>query len=56
MTPDGNTYAVYLDLWVDRTILLHMPDDETLWIEAFDGPPGEPAGWSFTSGKAIFVR
>ena len=54
--PDGNVYAVYLDLWVDRTILLHMPDDNTLWVEAFAGPPGEPAQWTFTSGKAVFVR
>jgi len=54
--PDGNVYAVYLDLWVDRTILLQMPDDDTLWIEAFAGPPGEPAAWSFTAEKLVFER
>jgi len=54
--PDGNVYAVYLDLWVDRTVLLQMPDDDTLWIEAFAGPPGEPAAWSFTSEKLVFER
>lgn len=56
VTPDGNTYAVYLDAWVDRTLLLRMPDDDTLWIEVFEGPPGEPALWEFTSGKQVFRR
>lgn len=56
VTPDGNTYAVYLDAWVDRTLLLRMPDDDTLWIEVFEGPPGEPARWEFTSGKQVFRR
>jgi len=58
---DGQTHAWHLGPdwtpsgWIG-TILVHMPDEETLWIEGIEGTIENPADWNFTAAKTIFQR
>ncbi len=46
MTPGGWT----------GTILLHMPDADTIWIEGVEETLEDPADWNFTAAKTVFER
>ena len=58
--PDGQVYA-----WTglsqtpggwDGTILVQMPDAETLWIEGVEEVLEDPAEWVFSGGQTEYKR
>lgn len=53
--PDSQIYGYRVDGFVG-TIIVAMPDAQTLWIEALPGATASPTRWAFTSGKTIFIR
>lgn len=60
ITPDGRTYGYRVvrhdNIDFDGIVIVRMPDEETLWIEALTGAITEPSSWAFTGNKTIFVR
>jgi hypothetical protein len=58
--PDGQVYA-WMELdqtpggW-DGTILVQMPDAETLWIEGVDEVLDDPADWVLSTAKTEYIR
>jgi len=55
VTPDGQTYGFKVD-YFEGIITVHMPDAETLWIEALIEATADPESWVFTDNKTVFVR
>jgi len=55
ITPDGKIYGFDTDRHTG-IIIVSMPDEETLWIEALSTSSTNSGNWSFTSRKAIFKR
>lgn len=51
--PDGENYGYKIDGY-NRTIILHMPDSSTLWIESINDSSNN--NWVFSQNKTIFVR
>ncbi|MFC1988589.1 hypothetical protein ACFLVJ_01990 [Chloroflexota bacterium] len=55
ITPDGQIRGFQINHF-DGIIIMQMPDAETIWIEALAGSTANPASWSFSENKTIFVR
>lgn len=55
IVPDGNIYGFNVDGF-NGTIIISMPDHETLWMEALSGVSIEPRQWTFSANKTIFKR
>lgn len=61
ITPDGEVYGFHVGPdWTPGgwtgTILLHMPDASTLWIEGFEETIEDPEEWLFTRDMTVFKR
>ena len=54
VTPDGNIYGYNVEGY-QGTIIIKMPDNTTLWIEALNYNV-DPENWSFSENKTIFER
>jgi len=52
---DGNIYGFEVEGFTG-VIIIHMPDSETLWVEALPGVDTEPTHWTFSIAKTIFKR
>lgn len=61
VTPDGLIYGYHVgpDMtpagWVG-TILIQLPDEDTVWIEGIEGTIEDPDDWAFTGAKTVFER
>jgi hypothetical protein len=55
ITADGVTYGYRVSDY-DGTIIVTMPDAETLWIEALPGASSCCDIWTFTDRKTVFKR
>lgn len=38
------------------TVIVFMPDPDTLWVEALPGGGTDPVSWKFSDDKTVFVR
>jgi hypothetical protein len=55
ITPDGQVYGYRVDGY-DGTIIVAMPDEMTLRIEALPSAAADPAAWAFTDSAVTFER
>ncbi len=55
ITPDGHIYGFQV-YGFQGIIIISMLDSDTLYIEALPDASEDPASWSFSSDKAVFVR
>jgi len=55
ITPNGQIYGLQAGGF-SGVIIVIMPDEETLWIEALQGATTDPTSWAFTENKTVFVR
>ncbi|MFC2034672.1 hypothetical protein ACFLUJ_00910 [Chloroflexota bacterium] len=55
ITADKATYGFDVERF-DGIIIVHMPDSETLWIEALSGVGIDPSQWVFSIDKTTFKR
>jgi len=55
IVPDGEIYGFQVDQF-SGLIIIHMPDSETLWVEALKGATADPESWAFIGNKTIFER
>ncbi|MFC1945810.1 hypothetical protein ACFLW1_01270 [Chloroflexota bacterium] len=55
ITADHIIYGYDIERF-DGIVLVHMPDSETLWIEALEYANTNPTSWIFTENKTIFKR
>lgn len=52
---NGTIYGYQVDRY-EGIILISMPDNDTLWIEATSSVSVNPSSWAFTSRKIVFWR
>jgi len=55
ITPDGKTYGFEVERF-NGVIIIHMPDSETLWMEALPGVSIDPDQWIFSADRTVFNR
>lgn len=55
VTSDGQVYAYHVE-YPERTVLLTMPDADTVRIEAVDGHLTDPASWVLSDQAVAFER
>jgi len=55
VTPDGKTYGFEVERF-SGIIIIQMPDNETVWIEALPGVGADSNQWAFSESKTVFIR